>query len=82
MPLHVNVSPTAPSVYGIVLEPTETPGEFHRCGVFCVANMCPAEHWVERLGEVLKIGSVSTAFGPPVGRNETMGRKQYEVTLV
>jgi Heterokaryon incompatibility protein (HET) len=82
MPLRVNVHQDDPTVYGIVLEPAEKLGEFHRCGVFYVSNMRPTEHWVERLGEVLRTGSESTAFGPLVGRNETMGWKQYQVTLV
>jgi len=67
IPLHINVRQDNPSVYGIVLEPAENPGEFHRCGVFFVSNMRPAEHWVEMLGEVLRIGSESTAFGPLMG---------------
>jgi hypothetical protein len=81
MPLRVNVQQDSPSVYGIVLEPAEKLGEFYRRGTFHVSNMLPAEHWVQRLGEVLRVGSESTAFGPLMGRNETMGWKQYQVTL-
>lgn len=82
MPLHIDVQQDNPSVYGIVLKPAEKSGEFHRRGAFFVSNMRPAEHWVERMGEVLRIDSESTAVGPLMGRNETMGWRLYQVILV
>jgi len=83
MPLNRNIDPDSPAVYGIVLEPTgERIGEFYRRGVWYVANMRPAERWVERLDELLRIGSESKDFGPLCGRLGDQAWKQYLLRLV
>jgi len=79
MPLHIDVRVDSPRVYGIVLEPAEKPGEFYRRGVFYVSNMEPSQQWVERLGEVLRIGSESKEFGTLVGRIYRHGSESNRV---
>lgn len=82
-PLNRGIDPDILAVYGIVLEPTgEKTGEFYWRGVWFVANSRPIERWVERLDELLRIGSESKEFGPLCGRLGEDGWKQYLVRLV
>lgn len=82
MPLTIVTRQGSEAIYGIVIEPTDSRGQFERCGTFYVAAMNVFDQWVANASHAFSETITSDAVGLPLEDIVGPNWKRYSITLI